>query len=343
MNKKIFLVAGGSGGHLFPALSLIEELHEFDTLLLTDKRTEKYLKGMDIKYEKVITSKINKNILLIINLIIILLGISQNILLFLKNRPNLVIGFGGYTSIPSIIAAKILNIKIIIHEQNAVMGRTNKLLSKISDEITISFPSTKYAPINSKFTGIPIRKKKKIKKIISRKKRILVVGGSQGAKIFSEIIPQALDKLDNSTKKKIKVIQQVRNEDFSKIKKYYNSLGVAYDIKEFFDDIYNQIYNADLIISRCGASTLAEIHSFEKQSILFPLPTSMNNHQYFNAKEFQKNNNCIIYDEKKLNLHSFSRDIENLIFLEKKKIKLYNKSNNPQKISIKDLIIKVIN
>ena len=184
MNKKIFLVAGGSGGHLFPALSVIEELTDYDTLLITDKRTEKYLKNLDIKYKKIITARIQINIFLIFNLIKLLISLLDNIFIILTKRPDIVIGFGGYTSIPTLLAAKILRKKIIIHEQNAVMGKTNRLLSKISDLVTITFPNTKFAPNSSIFTGIPLRKKKNIKKLKTKKKKNIYCWWKSGCKSF---------------------------------------------------------------------------------------------------------------------------------------------------------------
>ncbi len=339
MNKKIFLVAGGSGGHLFPALSVIEELTDYDTLLITDKRTEKYLKNLDIKYRKIITARIQINIFLIFNLIKLLISLLDNIFIILTKRPDIVIGFGGYTSIPTLLAAKILRKKIIIHEQNAVMGKTNRLLSKISDLVTITFPNTKFAPNSSIFTGIPLRKKKNIKKLKTKKKRIFIVGGSQGAKVFSKIIPECLKQFDKNFIDRLIIIQQARNEDIFKLKKNYKSLNVEHKIKSFFINIYDEYYNADLIICRCGASTLAEVETFSKPCLLFPLPNSMNNHQYYNAKEFEKNNKCIIFDERTENSKLLSQNIEKLIFLEKKK--LYSKHKNIQKISFVDLMKRV--
>ena len=340
---KVFLVAGGSGGHLFPALSVLEQLEGYDTLILTDQRTEQYLKKLGIKYRKILTARLQINFFLIFNLVKLFLSVLDNMGIILKRKPDIIIGFGGYTSIPTLIAAKILNKKIIIHEQNAIMGKTNRMLSKIADIVAVTFPNTKFAPKNAVYTGIPLRKKKKILNFKTKKKRIFIIGGSQGAKIFSKIIPEILKNFDKSLLKKLIIVQQARDDDLEEIKKKYQKLKVEHKIEKFFYNIYEQYYNSDLIICRCGASTLAEIEIFSKPCLLFPLPSSMNNHQYYNAKEFEKKNRCFILDETNLSIESLSKKVEDLIFLGKKKKKLYSIKKNIQKISFTDLMKRVAN
>lgn len=296
-NKNIFLVAGGTGGHLFPAVAVAQRDKTKNFIFVVDKRVEKILKKYKVKNFVVSSSKFNKNIFrLILAVFKILYGTFQSVLLIKKYRPKLVVGFGGYTSIPTILAAKIFNIQTLIHEQNAVMGKTNRLLSKISNKTAISFNSTKYAKKDAIFTGVPIRvfKKKKIKK---DKKRVLVLGGSQGAKIFSQIIPKVLIGIKQEYLKNLMIVQQTRKEDKTILESTYNKLNVKCTVKEFFDDVQNEIYNSDIVIARCGASTLAEIEYCKKFSLLFPLPTAMDDHQLENAKQFKKKNDCQIYNQ----------------------------------------------
>ena len=296
-NKNIFLVAGGTGGHLFPAVAVAQRDKTKNFIFVVDTRVEKILKKYKVKNFVVSSSKFNKNIFrLILGVFKILYGTFQSVLLIKKYRPKLVVGFGGYTSIPTILAAKIFNIQTLIHEQNAVMGKTNRLLSKISNKTAISFNSTKYAKKDAIFTGVPIRvfKKKKIKK---DKKRVLVLGGSQGAKIFSQIIPKVLIGIKQEYLKNLMIVQQTRKEDKTILESTYNKLNVKCIVKEFFDDVQNEIYNSDIVIARCGASTLAEIEYCKKFSLLFPLPTAMDDHQLENAKQFKKKNDCQIYNQ----------------------------------------------
>ena len=296
-NKNIFLVAGGTGGHLFPAVAVAQRDKTKNFIFVVDKRVEKILKKYKVKNFVVSSSKFNKNIFrLILAVFKILYGTFQSVLLLKKYRPKLVVGFGGYTSIPTILAAKIFNIQTLIHEQNAVMGKTNRLLSKISNKTAISFNSTKYAKKDAIFTGVPIRvfKKKKIKK---DKKRVLVLGGSQGAKIFSQIIPKVLIGIKQEYLKNLMIVQQTRKEDKTILESTYKKLNVKCTVKEFFDDVQNEIYNSDIVIARCGASTLAEIEYCKKFSLLFPLPTAMDDHQLENAKQFKKKNDCQIYNQ----------------------------------------------
>ena len=145
MGSKVFLIAGGSGGHLFPAISLTETDRTFDYYFFIDHRIEKIVRKKKLKYFKIFSSSLKINPLLPIMLAKIILGFLQSLIIFIKHKPNIVVGFGGYTSIPSILAAKVLKIKILIHEQNAVMGKTNRLLSYLTKNIAITFKNTKYA------------------------------------------------------------------------------------------------------------------------------------------------------------------------------------------------------
>jgi len=313
-NKNIFLVAGGTGGHLFPAVAVAQRDKTKNFIFVVDKRVEKILKKYKVKNFVVSSSKFNKNIFrLILGVFKILYGTFQSVLLIKKYRPKLVVGFGGYTSIPTILAAKIFNIQTLIHEQNAVMGKTNRLLSKISNKTAISFDSTKYAKKDAIFTGVPIRvfKKKKIKK---DKKRVLVLGGSQGAKIFSQIIPKVLIGIKQEYLKNLMIVQQTRKEDKTILESTYNKLNVKCTVKEFFDDVQNEIYNSDIVIARCGASTLAEIEYCKKFSILFPLPTAMDDHQLENAKQFKKKNNCQIYNQNNIPYSKFGELLKSQLF-----------------------------
>ena len=313
-NKNIFLVAGGTGGHLFPAVAVAQRDKTKNFIFVTDKRVEKILKKHKVRYFVISSSKFNKNIFrLILGLFKILYGTFQSVLLIKKYRPDLVVGFGGYTSIPTILAAKIFNVKTLIHEQNAVMGKTNRLLSKISNKTAISFSSTKYAKKDAILTGIPIRvfKRKKMKK---DKKRVLVLGGSQGAKIFSHILPKILTGIKEEYLKNLMIVQQTRKEDKTFLESIYNKLNVQCIVKEFFDDVQNEIYNSDIVIARCGASTLAEIEYCRKFSFLFPLPTAMDDHQLENAKQFKKKNDCQIFIQNKIPYSKLRESLKSRIF-----------------------------
>ncbi len=339
-NKNIFLVAGGTGGHVFPAVAVAQRDKTKNFIFVTDKRVEKILKKHKVKYFVVSSSKFNKNIFrLIFGTLKILYGTFQSILLIKKYKPDLVVGFGGYTSIPSILAAKILNIQTLIHEQNAVMGKTNRLLSKISNKTAISFNTTIYAKEDAILTGIPIRifKRKKIKK---DKKRVLVLGGSQGAKIFSKIVPQILDGIKEKYLKNLIIVQQTRKEDKKSLESIYNKLKVQCIIKEFFDDVQNEIYNSDIVIARCGASTLAEIECCKKFSFLFPLPTAMDNHQLENAKQFKKKNDCQIFNQNKISYSKLRESFKFQIFREKETRTNLQESKKISLIKFIDDIIK---
>ncbi len=342
MRKRIFLSAGGTGGHIFPAISLIESNKKNDYYFLLDKRTENIIKKKNLRYFKIQSSKIKFNFLLPIYFSKILVGLFQSIIIFLKYKPELVIGFGGYTSIPSIIAARILKIKILIHEQNAVMGRTNRLLSYLTKNIAITFENTLYARKKSYHTGIPVRKNNFIRKKSNSIKTILVIGGSQGARAFSTIVPKLISHFSEENKKKIFLIQQTRKSDMERVTGSYNQMKIKFVVEEFLDNIYEQYNSSDLIISRCGASTLAEIELFKKFAILFPLPGSMSNHQYFNALEFKKNNNCVILDEKKINFIKEAKKIEKKIFLEKNSYKLEKNIMVQTKLSLSTLVHKLL-
>ena len=343
MPKKIFLSAGGTGGHVFPAISLMEEDKDNKYYFLIDKRTENILIKRKLSYFKIESSRIKLNIFLPFYLFKISIGIIQSIFIFLNYKPDLVVGFGGYTSIPSIIAAKLLNIKIIIHEQNAVMGRANQILSYLTNNIALTFENTKNARKDSVYTGIPIRKNNLKAKKKSLQKTIFIVGGSQGALAFSTIIPRIISNFSRKNKKKLLIIQQTRKGYKEELEKIYNQMKLTCEVKEFFENIYEQYNNADVIISRCGASTLAEIQCFKKSAILLPLPSSMNNHQYLNAIEFKKKNKCIILDEKKIQLESETKIIEKYIFLKPNSYKLKKNTKNNINLTLSKLINKILN
>ena len=343
MNKIIFLAAGGTGGHLFPAIAISKYFRKSQLHFLVDERTEHFLINKNLKYHVISSSKIEKNIFkLPISFFKMFYGFIYSFYLIVKFKPSLVIGFGGYTCIPSLLAAKVLNRKILIHEQNSVMGKTNRFLSKISNKIAITYKNTVFADKSAIFSGIPIREFKcKKNRNTNKNKKILIIGGSQGAKIFSEIIKNVILRLDKSLLKKIIVVQQIRKEDLKKMEKFYKNLNVKFKLQKFFTNIYDEINASDLIISRCGASSLAEIEYFKKFCILVPLPTSANNHQYFNAIEFKKTNECEIINQHNIDIQDLVKIIKSNLFKKKnKKIKLERKTKKMSLVNIINDMLK---
>ncbi len=338
MNKVIFFVAGGTGGHVFPAMAAAKSFGKSQSYFLIDSRTEKFLLGKNIKYHVISSGKLDKNIFkIIISILKIFYGFLYSFYLIIKFKPSLIVGFGGYTSIPPILAAKVLNKKILIHEQNSVMGKTNRFLSKISTKVAITYKNTIFAEKSAIFSGIPIRELKIKKKPFKKnKKNILIIGGSQGAKVFSEIVKNIISNLDKNLLKRIFIIQQVREEDFKIMENFYQSLNIKFKLQSFFKNIYDEINISDLVISRCGASSLAEIEFFKKFCILIPLPTSANNHQYFNAIEFKKNNNCEIVDQSNINYEKLLKIIKSNLF--EKKIKKIKPNIKTKKMSLVNII-----
>jgi len=304
MTQPIILAAGGTGGHIFPAEALAETLIALGqrVILVTDKRFAHFQTGALSHIEKrtIHAGTVGAGILKkIAGIAGITIGIVQARLLLHGLKPKMVIGFGGYPSFPAVFAASGMGIPTIIHEQNSVLGRANRLLAPRVGTIATSFPNTQMVAEKDKvktvMTGNPVRASVRALAQIpyptlsqDGKMNILVTGGSQGAHVFAYVVPAAIASLPPALKARVRVDQQCRESDLERTRDAYQQAGVNADLAGFFVDVPARLAGAHLVIARSGASTVSELAAAGRPAILVPLPTSMDNHQYFNANALEE-------------------------------------------------------
>ncbi len=327
-NKTIVLTAGGTGGHIYPAEALATELSNrgYEVIFYTDERGlgnyQGHLSQLEIK-TIASGSVIGKNFQTkFISLLKVGIGILQAAVNMLVKRPRAVVGFGGYASFPTCVAAIILRIPLIIHEQNSVMSRTNRLLAPFARWCAQSFNHVKNTPQQAKtfLSGMPVRENiislyKQPRQPWNRQQKfiILVLGGSQGAHIFSEAIPQALSLLPEEYQKQIFVYQQCRKDDEGLVTTAYQKLGIDATIAPFFNNMAELYQKSHLMISRSGASSIYEITATGIPAILVPLPTAADNHQYYNAKELSDGESAVLIEQKDFQASALSAEIKKLM------------------------------
>lgn len=293
----IVLAAGGTGGHLFPAEALGHELRArgYEVHLVTDSRAERFAgkfpaDAIDVVPSATIGSK--NPIAIARSLLTLWRGMRAARRLLARLRPLAVVGFGGYPTVPPLLAASGMNIPTIIHEQNAVMGRANRMLAAKVTAIAGGFlpeGSGKYAG-KTVVTGNPVRPDVIAAASTPYKAsgpddpfNLVVFGGSQGAQFFSSAIPSALCLIDADMRKRIHVVQQARPEDKDKVTACYAKLGLPADVSPFFSDMPARIADANLVICRSGASTVSELAVIGRPSVLVPYPYALDHDQAANA------------------------------------------------------------
>lgn len=296
--KKFMLMAGGTGGHLFPAMALAQELvrrgHAVE--LMTDHRVESY--GADFPASAVFvvpsaTPSLRNPIKFVGGGMRILAGIAVAFKMLRRSRPDCVIGFGGYPTFPPFVAANLLGIPGILHEQNAVMGRANRALGRFADVLAMSFAQTKFADglnLEKVITGNPVRDR--VRAVantpypvfnVDGPIRLVVFGGSQGAKALSDIVPEAIALVPEAVRHRLQIVQQCRAEDLDRVAEVYRRAKVNVELAAFFTDLPERISRCHLVIGRSGASTIAELTVLGRPAILVPLPGALDADQKNNA------------------------------------------------------------
>ncbi len=297
------LMAGGTGGHLFPAMALAEELrrrgHEID--LMTDHRVTGYGGNFPARHTHIVpsaTPSVRNPIKLAAATATLGWGTLVARSMLARAWPDAVIGFGGYPIFPSFLAATMLRIPGILHEQNAVMGRANAALARFARILAVSFEKTaRTEPYAGKtvLTGNPVRDRVRAVSgtpypIISDSDpfNLLVFGGSQGARAFADIVPPAIAWLAPRLKARLRVTQQCRPEDLDRVAEAYRQAKISCELKAFFDDLPERMAESHLVIARSGASTIAELGVIGRPAILIPLPGSIDADQRNNALVFER-------------------------------------------------------
>jgi UDP-N-acetylglucosamine--N-acetylmuramyl-(pentapeptide) pyrophosphoryl-undecaprenol N-acetylglucosamine transferase len=297
------LAAGGTGGHMIPAHALAEELMRrgHRVALITDDRGARIpglfagvqvhvlpagrLNGGPIGWFKAMRN--------------ILTGRGMALRLYETFRPSAVIGFGGYPALPALLAARADRIPTLIHEQNAVLGRVNRLMAGKVDAVATAYETVQRLPAKAKervhLVGNPVRDE-----VLALREqgfpplledgifRLLVTGGSQGASILSEVVPEGLALLPEHFRRRLQVTQQCRAEDIESVRARYAALGIPADLATYMADMPERLSWAHLVIARAGASTIAELTAAGRPAILVPLPSATDDHQTFNAREMAK-------------------------------------------------------
>jgi UDP-N-acetylglucosamine--N-acetylmuramyl-(pentapeptide) pyrophosphoryl-undecaprenol N-acetylglucosamine transferase len=294
----VLIAAGGTGGHLFPAEALANTLKArgIAVELVTDARAKLY--GGDFParaiHEIAAATPSGGTIVARVTAILTLTaGTFAALLLLLRLRPAAVVGFGGYPTVPPVLAATLLRVPVILHEQNAVMGRANRFLAGRVNAVATGFPALKGADpsLESKtfHTGNPVRPS-----VIAAAGtaypdanpfRLLVIGGSQGARIMADIVPAAVARMAESGRRQLSIAQQVRGEDQARVRQAYADLGLTAEVLPFFGDLPARMAAASLVIARAGASTIAELAVIGRPAILVPFPHALDQDQAANAGE----------------------------------------------------------
>lgn len=299
--KTVILAAGGTGGHIFPALSLGEALlrRGIAVALVTDDRGGRFEgENPDIAVRRIRAASPSRGGMAGKAKAIVELGFGalQSALHLKGLNAAIAVGFGGYPSVPTVRAAAFLGLPVVLHEQNAVLGRANRFLAPHAHKIATSFREmtnlSEGETAKCHFTGNPVRPA--VLALRGEKAEtgdghlnLLVFGGSQGATVFSSVVPEAIAGLPADLLPRLRITQQSRAEDADRVKARYSALGVAADVRPFFDDLPDRMASADLVIARSGASTIAELTAIGRPAILVPYPSAADDHQTANAEACQ--------------------------------------------------------
>lgn len=319
------LAAGGTGGHLFPAYALAEELARrgLTVDLVTDQRGDRYGTGFPARevHRLPATTLTSRSPVAMAKTAVTLgRGLMRAHALLGRVRPAAVVGFGGYPSFAPLIAAGLRKIPTAVHEQNAVLGRANRMLARRVTAIATSFPAVRgidaAAAAKVRFTGNPVRAQ--VVALASQSYappaaggafRLVVFGGSQGARFFSDTVPLALARLAEPDRRRLSVVQQARDEDVARVRQAYDQAGIVAEIAPFFKDLPERMANSHLVVARAGASSLAELTVLGRPSILVPLPHALDNDQLYNATTLAESGGGWCIEQKNLDTERFAVEI----------------------------------
>jgi len=322
----ILLAAGGTGGHMFPAEALARALlaRGLRVELATDERGG----GFGDRLPQVIVHRIasggvaGKGIVARLrNLLRLGLGVLQSRRLLQRLDPAVVVGFGGYPSVPPLLAAQRADVPTILHEQNAVMGRANRFLARRATRLALGFEQVKFADRVAAerrvVTGNPVRGE--ISAVVETPYvaphaggpvNLFVVGGSLGARVFAKVVPEAIGLLPAALRDRLHIAQQARTEDYAQVSESYRALGMPVELRAFFDDVPARLASAHLLICRAGASTVSELAAAGRPAILVPLPNSIDDHQMANAKALEAAGGGWVLPESQLSSTSLAAKLQ---------------------------------
>lgn len=321
--RNILICAGGTGGHLFPAQALARELSSrgWEIHLATDARAERFtadFPAKDIHIIKAATIGGRNPFKMLKALYVLGSGYRQSRALIAKLQPSAVIGFGGYPTLPPVMAASSANLPILLHEQNAVMGRANRLLAKKAIAVVMGFATGRGEQnLKVKVLGNPVREQ--VLEASTRQYRqrdkhdqfnLLVFGGSQGAQYFSEVFPKAIGLLNEASRGRINLVQQARGEDEKLLGETLNKLGVTHEVAQFFSPMATRIACADYVVSRAGASTVSELAVIGRPSLLVPYPFALDHDQAMNAAEMEKAGGCKVVKQSELTPERLAEELQ---------------------------------
>lgn len=315
----LLIAAGGTGGHMFPAQALAEAMlaRGWRVKLSTDARGARYTSGFpaETEIEEIKSATFARGGLTdkLAAPFKIAAGILGALVALRKDRPAVVVGFGGYPTIPAMAAAWVMKLPRMIHEQNGVLGRVNEVFASRVDAIACgTWPTDLPDGVEGHHVGNPVRAS-----ILERAEagyispgdypmEVLVIGGSQGARILSDVIPPAIAELPMAMLKNLRISHQARGEDEERVATYYAEHGIKADVQPFFEDVPRRITEAQLVISRAGASSVADLSVIGRPSILIPYAAAAADHQTANARGLVEAGGAIMVPESKASPASIS-------------------------------------
>ena len=340
--KKILITTGGSGGHVIPSLSLYDSLKEnFEVHIVTDVRGSRYI-SRNYNFSLIDVPNIFSNLFLLpYNLITFCFSILKSYRYLKINNFNILISTGGYMSIPLSLASYLMKIKIFVFEPNSILGRSNQLTLKFAKKIICYDINLKKIPkkYHKKIYLIKplLRKeiykyKKNVKKTLEDQKKILIIGGSQGAKFFDEFISKMIIKLSKT--QNVKVLQQITDQQSREnLKNLYKKNHIDHELFNFDEKLLIKAVNYDLAITRSGASAISELSYLNIPFVAIPFPYAKDNHQYYNAEFYEKKQCCWLIMQKDINENNFINLLTNIF---ENQNEYFSKKNNLIRLTKED-------
>ena len=326
MGRLALIAAGGTGGHMFPAQALAERMlaEGWRVKLSTDTRGARYAGNFPPEVERQVVSSATTARGGAAGKLAapfrILSGVMAARRAFRADRPDVVVGFGGYPTIPAMSAALTMGVPRMIHEQNGIMGRVNRIFAGRVDRVACgTWPTDLPEGVAGIHVGNPVRAT-----VLAHAGapyaapgegalEVLVIGGSQGARILSDVVPAALAALEPELRARLRVSHQARDEDGPRVARAYAEAGIAAEVQPFFADVPERIAAAQLVVSRSGASSLADVTVIGRPAILIPFAAAAGDHQTANAQSLAEAGAALVHPESVLDAESLTRDIRAIL------------------------------